>query len=420
MNIGLVKNKNILKLSDKILWAVFFVSAIFASTLKLFNIPGIGEVFLFRILVIFFFIISFYHASKRTKLQRYTAYLFLGFILYGTLSLLWCTSKTIAIKSLINYVVVFMLSMTLISFFNSAKGLNYSLRCCSAILILLQIWGIYESLTGKFFFPVDEVWLYERNGIGLWSPLTVFDNTNDFIFALVGYSPFFFISVKQLKRKGFVLKHILMGFYVIITGYLAYAGKCRMGLIMIVFVLFGYLYLGKYHNILKPIMFIGVLFLIFTLPYWIDIVRSESRWEIWGDALKSARHYLFLGVGIGNSIVEIPGVMYTGVLINPHFWFLEIFVEFGFIIFGLMLAWYIYIVIQAAKLLRRHNHSFRLKSVIIFMISFVFLSMMSSTIAFSNMFYIFICIVIGIINEYRRKESQIKIQENEKRKEKQL
>ena len=408
----LIKKKDNLSISEKILWAIFFVSAIFASALNLFNLFGIGEIYLFRILIIFFFVAYFRCFSKKTKLQKGTVYLFFGIIIYGALSLLWCTSKSAGIKALGNYVLVFMLLMVLISFFDSTKRLNFSLECCSVVLVLLQICGIIESLTGNYFFSVDDIWLQIRNEIGLWSPLTVFDNTNDFIFALVGYLPFFFISVNQMKRKNFVLQNSLKGLYVISTGYLAYAGQCRMGLISLVFMLFGYLYFGRLHRILKPIVIVSIIIMVCSLPWWFDIIKSEARWEIWGDALKSARHFSFLGVGIGNSYIKIPGIEYAATVVNPHFWVLENFVEFGFIVFGFVLVWYIYIIKQTSKLMHRYKNSYRLKSIMIFLISFVLMSMMSSTIAFSNMFYIFVCPVIGIITEFQRKESQKKIKAN--------
>ena len=176
--------------------------------------------------------------------------------------------------------------------------------------------------------------------------------------------------------------------------------------------LFGYLYFGRLHRILKPIVIVSIIIMVCSLPWWFDIIKSEARWEIWGDALKSARHFSFLGVGIGNSYIKIPGIEYAATVVNPHFWFLEIFVEFGFIVFGFVLVWYIYIIKQTSKLMHRYKNSYRLKSIMIFLISFVLMSMMSSTIAFSNMFYIFVCLVIGIITEFQRKESQKKIKAN--------
>lgn len=400
----LTKERDSLSVIDKVLWAIYFVSAIFASALKLFDVPGLGEVFLFRALLPVFLILSFRFIRKKTKLQKYSLYLFATVLFYGALSLSWCTDKSVGVKALFNYAIMFLLSIILIAFFNAPKRLNFFLHCCSAILIILQILGIAESLTGRYFFDVDIIWSEVRNEQGLWSPITVFNNTNDFIFALVGYLPFFFISVDTLKKKYPKLRFVLKAYYVLITSYLAYAGQCRMGLILTIVILTAYLFFGKYHKVFKLIVAVGSIVALCTLPWWFGFIRTEARWIIWENVLKSAKHFFFFGVGVGNSSVKVPGITYSSEILNPHFWFLEIFVEFGSIVFGLVLVWYIYIANHTFRLLRRDRNNYRIKSIAVFLCAFIFLNMMCSSLAFFNMFYIFMCIVIGIIDECIRDE----------------
>lgn len=394
---------------NKVAWSIMLFFTLFAAALPGINVPGIGFLYLFRIVLPFlliYVIINENHYGNYTNTIRDTGTLFLLIIFYGIFSLLWAQNQIEGIKSILNYIYGFSLVFTLLRVIHNKEHLYILIRITGYIMIAIMLIGVFESLTGKYIFSSS--WsgkLPYPQYPQIHYPVVCFGNPNDFVFIAFGIFPFFNLALNNtLRNRHRITTLLLQLMYLGLLCLIIVFASNRMGMLLIPFTIVVNLLVSKNNNVrviswvLIPV--IGFIFAIWKWDSLTAFFAEDARIQIWGNILRNAKHYYFMGTGPGNSYLPISGVEYDGVLMNPHFWFLEMFAEFGVIIFVFLIIWYWLIMRRAIKLcsVKDKEISSMGRTAIKFMIYFIPMSVMSSSVSAMPQFWLIISILLLVIN----------------------
>lgn len=404
-------NKNKSNIVTTILWVIFFITLQLTSNLPGLTIPGLGFVYPFRIILpivfIYFLITNKIRNNKYSQTFRYTFVFLLILLLYGIISLAWAQSANNGIKKLLN----FLIGLTTIAVMVVAvkdKKLFYKIILINTIILFVFMFmGIYESFTGNYFFHPEWKDHFKPNiKYDFYYPIVGFPNPNDFVFVLFAFLPF----VNMMSRNLFTGKKRIIGLLISIIYFslyilIAFLASCRVGMVMVAIYLVVKLLLVRNIRIRK-IVWASAFFLILivVLVKWdsiMSIIQSEQRFYVWRNALLNAEHYYFMGTGPGNAHLPIEGIIYEGMLTAPHFWFLEILVEFGLPVFIPLLVWYGLLFkrgIRNYDIVTNTEDIFIKKAALEFLICFIPMSIMSASISDMPQFWLILSFVIIAID----------------------
>lgn len=408
--------------TEALLWALFIVFIIFASALPGIEIPGIGLLYPFRLCLPFVCVYCIWFKKRSTILfqQKYRK-LFVIFVLmfvYGVLTLLWTPNVSETIKHLANYLFGFVLVACVVMLVDQTKKLYRVAFICMIVMILVMVCGVYEGITGNYIFADEWASKYPYAGNAkIHYTVVCFGNPNDLIFTAIGFMPFINVALKNIfERSKKIYRYILTCGYYLLTLANAVLSSCRMGILL----LLGILYLGLFFNKNRTIRRLALisLFCVFiagivNFKQMVDLINKESRVAIWLNVLRNAEKYFFLGMGPGTSYLELPGVEYVGRITNPHFWFLEIFAEFGIVVFLIVFFGYIYIGYKSWRIYKNATREARMLSAatLKFTIYFIPMNIMSSSISAMPYFWLMIAFMVVSVTMAGRlcKEQKVKV-----------
>lgn len=252
-------------------------------------------------------------------------------------------------------------AMTLI--INNEKQLKnffVVLTCCYVVLLII---GNVEIYSMSYSFDPSPYAFLIKNTFGRSLPYTSFYNTNDFITFLVLFAPFvFYVIYSSFKGATKYICAFLVG-VLLFNNILS--GRARNSLITsICYILVVLLLTAIIKSLRKHIKNILLIVASFIISYVLlkltqiengtligklgSVNKSDHsigiRTKIMYAGLEMAKDHNFLGVGVGNSVPLIPN--YTDLEpINLHNMPLQIFVEYGIIIFAV----YLVITVLTAK-----------------------------------------------------------------------
>lgn len=275
---------------------------------------------------------------------------------YSFISLLWAVDFNISIYYF-TYQLAGCLSACMVAYScRSIKDLRVFLRILTVCYIAVAILGIVEIYTGVYLFSPSDYAFKLKSIYGLNLPYTVFYNTNDFASFLAVFAPFAVFTVFDWLR----------------------GVKGKIGAFVVSFLCFYNLLCGRARNCLITTVCFAVAVIIiclavkrlrrFTLNSFIcaaamplsylvikltqasngtlvekiaSVVQNDhsvnERFDIMLGGIQMAKAHHFMGVGVGNSPLLMP--LYSDLTpINLHNMPLQIFVEYGIIIFAVYLG----------------------------------------------------------------------------------
>ena len=387
--------------TEALAWALFIVFIIFASALPGIEISGIGLLYPFRLCLPFVCAYCILFKKLNTVLFQQNYWKLFGvfalMLVCGVLTLFWTPNISETIKQLANYLFGFALVACIVILVNQPNKLYRVAFICMIVMLFVMVLGIYEGITGNYIFADEWENIYPyNNNITIHYTVVCFGNPNDLIFTAIGFMPFINVALKNIfvgnKRK---FRYILACSYYLLTLANAVLSSCRMGILL----LFGILYLGLFFNkneVVRRFAQISLccVFVVGIIGFRqiVDIISRESRVVIWLNVLRNAKNYFYLGMGPGTSYLELPGVEYVGMVINPHFWFLEIFAEFGVVVFLVVFCGYIYIGYKSWRIYNKSTGEAKdlSSSTLKFIIYFIPMNIMSSSISAMPSFWLMI------------------------------
>lgn len=387
-------------------WAVFLILVLFAAALPGIEFPGIGSLYPFRIclpFVVLFLLINDQKYGAYSPIMIKVLLFFAIMLFFGCLTIFWAQEKLTAVKQLIGYIYGFFLVIVLFRLIRTQRSFYKMMMLIAWIMTVILLMGVFEGLTGKYFFAEgwEDLLPYVSRPY-IHYPVVCFGNPNDMVFAAFAFMPFINLSLDALYRE----KHnIFCGCfklaYFVLYCVVTVLASCRMGILLIPIAVVVNIFLAKRSTFKTFAAFaVFALFMIGLILKWDSVIsffEQDERVKIWMNILRNAEYYLFFGTGPGNSFVPIEGVLYEGRLINPHFWFLEILAEFGFVVFIALLVGYFSLMRAAlcnARKAADEKEQNLAKAAFRFLLYFFPMSIMSSSLSVSPFFWLIVAIVL--------------------------
>ncbi|HEO8420175.1 O-antigen ligase family protein [Niallia sp. FSL W8-0635] len=393
---------------------------------------GAFSLFLYRILLLLAIVVYVGIALYRKRLAEdftrsglsYIWLFFGGWIIYGTISVLWSISIIASIKYLslliMGIAFVYLASMT----FNTRQQLKFFLASWLGMTVLLVGIGFVN-----YFFSIQlpSSGLYGASIHKLSYPTAVFFNQNDFAVYL-GISFFFFLAVaKNAKRTMIKGSMLVLSVMVLILLYLT-ESRAAMLAVVVGGLVYLFLLVPKRWKKFILLSFFG-LFLLGSLlfanrgiakvqllmnsagEYGFDEVLPSNLARI--NLLRNTFYYLLdsygFGIGAGNIPYYLEHKSYfpTGNVYQVHNWFAEIAGNFGLVILLGYLLVLIYAFIGFYRIYQTNNSStdkMLLEACMIGMVSFLISSISPSSVMNLYFHWVFLGFILSTLSVYKNRK----------------
>lgn len=405
-----VLNKRETKSTSFFILIMILISAIGANA-PIVEVEGIGNLYLFRLMIPILLLLFFKAKFHNNRVLHNTIVLFVVWLLCATVSLLWSFNFSNSVSALFNYIICFIWVVWLVGVVKTKRMFQNMILFMTGIILVCCVLGIYEAYTGIYMFNVQEGLDVHLTSAGLHYPVVFFFNPNDFMFFVIGIIPFLFYVVRErIRRKS--LRKIMYIAYTGLSCYMLWLADCRMGFIVLPFMLFVFL-LSKNFKKRFPIALVVLIsvavIILLRYPQLIQSFLRESRWDIWHDAINNFYQSKFLGTGLGNANYHLANVTYASDITATHFWFLQIFVELGIFFIPAFLVWYYKIFKSGVRMIKSSNKNYRRRGrvVIVFIVALIPMSTMSSSFAILPVFWTYIAFLLLAIS-VKDKKAEVK------------
>lgn len=357
---------------------LFPVLLLFGMHVVFFKINGVGYVTLPRVYgwTIIVLTASFFIVKKRVEIPLGRSFWFAAFfalmLLYALVSLIWVIDRHESLDTFMYQLSGVGVAVFMASVIHNFNDIKLFLRILSVCYIIIVIFSVIEIYSGVYFFHPGELAYTLKDSYGFNFPYTVFYNTNDNAAFLTMFAPFVVFTImdwaggKLGKLLGVILS--VIAFFALICGR---ARNCFTTIICFMAVLLLVCIIKK--NFRKYAVTVAVIYAslpLATLLIKLTELKSSSvlskigtinssdhsiseRLEMTLGGFRMAAAYHYMGVGVGNSVPLMP--YFTRLKpINLHNMPLQIFVEYGIIIFGL---YALVTVLLARDFLKSHTKS---------------------------------------------------------------
>ncbi|WP_415840049.1 O-antigen ligase family protein, partial [Paenibacillus endophyticus] len=334
---------------NKLLWYLTLSASVWITYFGSIS-SFIGEVYPFQIFVVInFCMIILKKEIKVNKIIAITLLLFIFILIYGFTSLYWVDDQSVSVKKAAHYLIgiLFLIQFTIIV--NRYSKLRQSIHVFSVNFYLVMLISILEIISGNYHHATHFIQTNNVNSFGYHFPLVMFNNTNDLAVFLFLFFPIALYNLLDLKK----FKKTTVFTVYLITTFIIYNTESRLGIFLIIlygvlFLLYSMLYHVKNRNLKLFFLLISTssvaIFLIFESTFInniFDAIKYDPRITLFNMALDSFSKTFTLGFGIGG--------LYNITSINIHNYILEIFFEFGLLVFALYFSWLVYIYTKLNK-----------------------------------------------------------------------
>jgi O-antigen ligase len=330
---------------------------LFGVHVVFFHITNLGYLTLLRIYIAAILILAavYFTANKKIRLglgrSVWYAAFFAVMIAYAAVSLIWVKDFDDSFFKFSYQIVGAAAACSIAAVIGSKNDLHIFMRvltvCYTAVLIL----GIIEIYTGIYLFSPSEFAYSLKDSFGFNFPYSVFYNTNDHETFITLFAPFAIYTtaewIKGIKGKIACVLLAAMMFFNLFCGR---ARNCFITticfLLVLIVICLAVKKLRKFAGTILaviaafPVSYLVIICTQFSNGSLIDKVKTISkndhsigqRMQMFTGGLRMAADYHFMGVGVGNSVTLMP--YYSDLsAINLHNMALQIFVEYGIIIF---------------------------------------------------------------------------------------
>ncbi len=408
----------------KIYFTLLITFTIWGARLPSFRIPGIGNIYLIRALVIATIIYMFFALAKRkkivfTKMQKTTGIFLFVTVIWSTLCFAWAPSNESYIASMFTYLTSFAILIITMQFIKEKEILNFCEKVFLLNVIVVLALAIYESFTGDYLILTYDSYMQQRNSLGLYKPLATFYNINNLGTFLALATPISCNAIFQFKKR----KNICKFLFLMINTFVILLTNSRGALLaIIIFIILDF----KNNFSTKKTILYGVI-LVITLLFFSTMlfesslgelltmdILEEGRIEIWKETLETISKYRFMGIGPGNTAyANLNSSHYKYTFGTPHNYFLEYLGDFGIICFAILIYW-IYVLMKKSKYISLDTNkqwSYKAKNYYAYYIIFITLTICPSTMSTFQYLWLIFGFTIAMIDIYIREERNRKCQE---------
>jgi len=368
------KRKFLLKRSSFTIFLIF--SCLIGPNFSL-TIFGI-QLSLYRFALVIALIIFFNSSIKQLfKHKKTNGIIFIYFLfvwfLYSLINFLWISDYASWSKYLAFLGSGFIVSFLIIANINSSNLFIAIIKMVVILAGLLGLLGIYESLTGNYYFLDSNSLEWYRDTSLLQKvtnfrePITVFANPNNyalFLFYTVAFTAMLIFREKKKYVKFLYISILIICLFSII---ITLSRSAVLGLIIFSLSLLYFLFkkgtIKIKKSVIKTSIFILIVLFYFILHnanfiddiFVFDISSDGSsdylRQNLIFNGFSFLYNSLFLGVGLGNIefYMKFKSLYDVGTITNIHNWWMEILVSSGIFIFLFYLFIYLNTFIKSVK-----------------------------------------------------------------------
>jgi teichuronic acid biosynthesis protein TuaE len=328
-----------------------------------FSIPIFGiQISIYRFALVLAILFFFNSSIKQLFKFRnsngfiYVIFLFLWFV-YSLFTGLWVRDYFSWLKYLSFLGSGFIITLLIFSNINNSNLFISIIRVVVVLAGFLGILGIYESLTGNYFFLDESSLEWYRDSSLLQKvtnfrePITVFANPNNYALFLYYAVSYTFLLIFIEKKTYIKYIYIIILSICIFSIFITLSRSVFLGLIIFGATLLYLLIKKGPFNIKKRalqlslIIFTILFFLLLKYAYFIDdLFVFDTLSDGGSDYLRQNLIYngfiflyesFFLGIGLGNIefYMKFKNVYDVGSITNIHNWWMELLVSSGIIIF---------------------------------------------------------------------------------------
>lgn len=343
-----------------VFWHISIFSAIWQTGLSIIEMPGIGNIYLFRIIlpISLLFMFKTYTLFSKKNIYYLNLLCLGGIFCISFLSLTWTQYLAVSINKVLNNVFIALLMFELLLRATNKRIVKHILNGIAMSLSIICLIGIYEIFTGHYIFYGD---YYYRTDIGLNYPIVTFANTNDLAGILLLFYP---VVIATLNKGTYKFRRLLCVFYTLINLVVLIGSCARLGYIIAILYAVFYIFTAKnlivkIFSVLVTLLSVIVLFITsFGRLIWEQLysvidsvlsgaILSDIRVEIIIKGLRSLEQSYWFGHGAGTSeyVIEKSSTRYTTTS-APHNLLLEISVDYGILGAILLLFFLAYLFYQ--------------------------------------------------------------------------
>lgn len=344
-----------MKRAIEYLWYIVITTAIWGTTLGGISVPGLGTMSPYRILIIILIgmIISvkLRNKSKIKKSNLILLTISLVLLVYNLFFVLDSNNDPInMIQKLLNYAFGIMLIIIGKIVVVDKKIFIRTIKILIINLLVISIWGIYESFTGNYVFPVNERTGLRLNTFGLYSPVVCFFNTNGFATFYAIMIPWIY-SISIFKNK---LLTITFKFGIVILSVVlsVLAGARAACMLILAFILLRIIWglRDRKKAIFAILVVISIIIACGTI--WkeqTDVILNEIfsinsednstniRITIMKNGIRELEKSKYIGIGMGNFENKMKDYNNTQGVFSSHNLIVELLVENGIVLFLVIL-----------------------------------------------------------------------------------
>lgn len=375
------------ELYDK-LYAVLLVSLCFDYVL---HMPKIESVYIFHIILGIFSLMSLYKLFTDYEvwknINKVVLCIFVIWFIYMCISLIWALNRSLAIKYIAIYIMMFTFIANLMIYNINKNRLENTIKIVLGIICLTVLVGFIELLSGHQL-PVkhyadsfENLSQLHRNMINA-RPIAFSFNTNNLAATLAILSPICFYAIYKFENvilKVFftIVSIIAFGLIVVTT---SRTGTVAFGFGFIVYIIYSICSIKRLSikQMIFPLILIGGFYLAYNYSGYLVRVAPVDGEKVDNITLSDKLHSLenmqfeeggegsinvrgtiikdvlieglihnknFLGYGVGNVEQYVRNQGNTGSICSPHCYPIEILADFG--IPGVLLygVYYLYLLI---------------------------------------------------------------------------
>lgn len=343
-----------------VFWHILIMSAIWQSGLSIFEISGIGNVYLFRVVILLStaFIFHTYLLFPKRNIYYINILCLGGIFCISILSLFWSQYLITSVNKILNNIFIAIFIFELLMNSTNKRVVNNILIAIAINLSVICLIGIYEIFTGHYIFYGE---YYFRTDIGLNYPIVSFANTNDLAGILILFYP---IIIAMLTNKKSRYCSILCIVYTLINIIVIIGSCARLGYIIVIIYAIYYILTAK-NLILKAFFSLVSILSLITLfitslgkLIWEQLfsvidsilsgaIFSDIRVEIIIKGIRSLEQSFWFGHGAGTSeyVIEKSYTKYVTTS-APHNLLLELGVEYGLVGAILLIFFFLFLFNQ--------------------------------------------------------------------------
>lgn len=442
----IIRNKDLYNM----LYAVLLVSVIYDYVLY---VPGIESVYMFHIVLGVFTLISLYKVFTERevllKLDKKVLGIFIIWFIYMCVSLLWAINRSLSIKYIAIYMMMFAFIGCLMAYNINKERLNETIKLLLYLISIVVVIGLIEVLLGKQL-PVKHYIDGFLDSLPQWQintiqarPIVFSYNTNNLNATLAMLIPICLFAVYKFKsviaKIWFSLVSIIaFALVVITTSRTGYAAFLAAAAIFILYSLINVRNLGIKQMVYPLLIVVGMTAAFFYAPEMMNIKPVEGEEIQHTTTLTGKLHSLesmvsgeetseystlnrmaiikdvfggvigekrLQGFGVGNVEQYIKDQGNTGSIYSPHCYAIEILGDFGIpgvVLYGIL---YLYLLIYNLVLAVKKRSSVCF-AMVTALIAFAPASFGPSSITYVFSYWIMMGLSISCIQIYKDSNSE--------------